>query len=106
MDIDIRRLNKLLSRLNDMGVVCPSPRAWNHLWTNIFKGFDEEWESVEEETKCYPQILSAWGVASDKDKNERFVNSIKYFYNKYPDKRRKIERFLIGNDKWFMGWDK
>jgi hypothetical protein len=60
----------------------------------------------EERWKYYPQILSAWGVASDKYKNERFVNSIKYFYNKYPDKRKSIERFLINNDKWFMGWDK
>ena len=41
-----------------------------------FKGFDEEWESDEERWKYYPQILSAWGVASDKYKNERFVNSI------------------------------
>ena len=104
--MDVEGLNKLLAELNDMGIVCPTPRAWNHLWTNIFKGFDEEWKSDKERWKYYPQILSAWGVASDKYKNERFVNSIKYFYIKYPDKRKRIERFLINNDKWFMGWDK
>ena len=99
-------LEKLLEYIETQKIVSPSPRAWNHLWTNIFKGFDEEWESDEERWKYYPQILSAWGVASDKFKNERFVNSIKYFYNKYPNKRKKIERFVLSNDKWFMGWDK
>ena len=98
-------LEKLLEYIETQEIVSPTPRAWNHLWTNIFKGFDEEWESDEERWKYYPQILSAWGVTSDKFKNERFVNSIKYFYNKYPNKRKKIERFVLSNDKWFMGWD-
>ena len=39
--MDMKGLNKLLTELNDMGIVCPTPRAWNHLWTNIFKGFNE-----------------------------------------------------------------
>jgi hypothetical protein len=103
--MDMKGLNKLLTELNDIGIVSPTPRAWNHLWTNIFKGSDEEWKSDEERWKCYPRILSAWD-SSDKFKNEGFVNSIKYFYNKYPDRRKRIERFLINNNKWFMGWDK
>ena len=102
----MKTLEKLLDYIEAQEIVSPTPRAWNHLWINIFKGFDEEWKSDEERWKHYPQILSAWGVASDKYKNERFVNSIQYFYNKYPDKRKRIERFLINNDKWFMGWDK
>ncbi|MDC3306771.1 hypothetical protein OAV63_02365 [Gammaproteobacteria bacterium] len=103
--MDMEGLNKLLTELHDMGIICPTPRAWNHLWTNIFKGFDEDWKSEEERHKNYPLLLSAWGIASDKAKKKRFVNSVKYFYINYPNKRKRIEKFLINNDKWFMGWD-
>jgi len=99
------KLDQILEFIKEKKIICPNPRTWNHLWTNIFDGFNETWKDDKEIDKYLPLILNGWGPSSDEDKHERFINSIEYFYNKYPEKRQSIEDFILKNDHWFMGWD-
>jgi hypothetical protein len=68
---------------------------------------EDEYEEESDDFDGYnlrPMVLSAWYVTSMEDKHNRFINSLKYFYKKYPDKRDYIENLLKKHDDWFR-WD-
>lgn len=99
------KLKQILQPIKEKKIICPNPITWNYLWKNIFDGSNETWKDDKERHKYFPLVLGGWYPSSDKDKHERFINSIEYFYNKYPKKRKPIEDFILKNDDWFMGWD-
>jgi hypothetical protein len=66
-------------------------------------GYEEESDDYDG-YNLRPMVLSAWYVTSKEDKHNRFVNSLKYFYEKYTDKRDYIESFFDKNENWFR-WD-
>lgn len=98
------QLNLILDYVRENKIVCPLPRPWNNLYSKIFDGFNEFEFEDKERHKYFPLILNGWGPSSKEDKHERFINSIEYFYKKYPDKRPLIEGFIYKNDDW-LKWD-
>jgi hypothetical protein len=95
-------LEKILTQIKDNNIVCPSPSTWVNFYSKI-GGYEEESDDFDG-YNLRPMVLSAWYVTSKEDKHNRFISSLKYFYKKYPDKRKYIENLLKKHDDWFR-WD-
>ena len=102
---DLEGLEIVLNYIKDKSIVCPKPQYWNYLWDKGLDGHNEKWINDDERKKCYPLILGNWWGTEDDHKHQNFVNSIEYFYNKYPNKRKKIEDFILklDQDRWYFG---
>ena len=101
---NLKGLEKVLNHIKDRSIVCPKPQYWNELFKRL-DGYNENWKNDGERLECYPLILGNWWDTEDDHKHLNFINSIKYFYKKYPDRRKKIEIFVfkLDHDNWYFG---
>ena len=98
----MKSLEKILIQIKDHNIVCPSPSNWVEFYKKI-GGYEEKGDEYDTH-KYSPMVLSGWHVTSQEDKHNRFINSLKYFYKKYPDKRNYIKSFFKRDNDWFR-WD-
>ena len=101
----MEELEKILKQIKEDNIVCPSPPEWNLFYKRI-GGFEEEEKSDNyDRHRYFPLVLGGWWPSSQEDKHKRFVNSVEYFYMKYPNKRKFIEIFFEKNENWHR-WNK
>ena len=105
-------MEEILQYIKNKKVVCPMPPEWYFLFKDIYGGFNKI-EAGERELEEYkPLILSGWDAYDeesnkelDKVKHWKFIESIKYFYEKYPYMRSGIEFYVFNleDEQWFYG---
>lgn len=98
----MEKLEKILEQIKEDNIVCPSPPRWSVFYKKI-GGFEERGGDYDHH-RHLPLILNGWGPSSKEDKHKRFVDSVDYFYKKYPNKRNFIESFFEKNNDWYR-WD-
>ena len=89
----------IIDFIKENNIICPAPARWDLLWVDIFNAHEEKWRDPKIRANCFPCVLGG-SDADDKTKSSHFITSIKYFYGKYPCKRRLIEYFIFTNDRW------
>ena len=92
-------LEKILKQIKEDNIVCPPPNDWNDFYEGI-GGYEERGDDYDRH-RHFPLILGGWWGSSKEEKHKRFVNSVDYFYRKYPNKRIFIERFFEKTNDWY-----
>ena len=97
----MEKLEKILEQIKEDNIVCPEPGRWSVFYNRI-GGFEEKGDDYDHR-RHFPLILNGW-ISSKEEKHKRFVDSVDYFYRKYPNKRNFIESFFEKNNDWYR-WD-
>ena len=101
------KLIEILDFIQKENIVCPMPKYWNRMWQEICEPKPNHNWLLKGDlgvSTYMPLILGGW-IAEKKDKHERFLGLIKYFYEKYPEKRILIEELVYGENKWLKWSD-